>query len=356
MIDIRIHTSMSDMPLDKKAWDGLVQSAGNVSVFSQYFWVTNWWQFFGQGFELCLLTAEENGQIIAFAPLMIDDKQTLRFIGDTSADYLDFVITCHHGEVIRLFLQTLADIRGRWKVLHLRNIPRGDGNAKSILAQARDAGLYPWMNYAVAAPYLKLADNEDIVRSKVDKYSIRRSQRLLAELGDIRFVTFQRSDEAAEYWQAFAQQHVDRCRQVGRHSSFSNPDYLRFLQALFESDPEGSRVLFSAIFMGDKPIAFHFGFVSQGRLLWYKPSFDITVKPGSPGISLICHLIQYAKKQDLAELDFTIGEEAFKDRFSSDKRTVESFRIHRSFRTYAADAGYWWLRNKLRAVLSNKRK
>ena len=212
------------------------------------------------------------------------------------------------------------------------------------------------MNYAVAAPYLKLADNENIVRSKVDKYSIRRSHRLLAELGDIRFVTFLRSDEAAEYWHAFAQQHVERCKQVGRHSSFSNPGYLPFLQALFESDPEGSRVIFSAIFMGTKPIAFHFGYISQGRLLWYKPSFDISIKRGSPGISLICHLIQYAEEHNLTELDFTIGDEAFKDRFCSDKRTVESFRIHRSFRTYAADAGYWWLRNKLKAVLSNKGK
>ena len=351
MINIQIFDSMRDIPLKQGDWDRLVQESENVGVFSRYFWITNWWRFFGKAYELCFLTADDNGRIIAFAPLMIDENRELCFIGDTNADYLDFVISRDRELVMQRFLETLADIRAKWRVMHLRNIPCRQAGGKALIAQARNAGLYPWMNYAEVAPYLKIADNDEIVGSTVGKYSVRRSNRLLAQQGTVRFRNFETAEEADEYWLSFRQQNMERCNQVGRKSSFSNPDYLPFLRSLFESDTGREHVLFSAVFMDDRPIAFHFGYISQGRLLWYKPSFDISVEKGSPGISLICHLIQYAQERGLSELDFTIGDEAFKDRFCSGKRTVESFRIHRSFSRYAADAGHWWFRTKIKAAL-----
>lgn len=354
MINIKIFHSMRDIPLKQADWDRLVQKSANVGVFSRHFWITNWWRFFGKEYELCFLTADDDGRIIAFAPLMIDKDGELRFIGDSNADYLDFVISRDRELVMQRFLEMLAGIQDKWRVMHLRNIPRSQSDDKTLITQARNANLYPWMNYAEVAPYLKISDNADVVASTIGKYSVRRSNRLLAQQGTIRFRNFTTAGEADEYWLSFRQQNMERCRQVGRHSSFSNPDYLPFLRSLFESDTDREHVLFSAVFMDDRPIAFHFGYISQKRLLWYKPSFDISIEKGSPGISLICHLIQYAQEHGLSELDFTIGDEAFKDRFCSGKRTVESFRIHRSFPRYAADAGHWWLREKVKAALGLK--
>ena len=108
------------------------------------------------------------------------------------------------------------------------------------------------------------------------------------------------------------------------------------------------------MFLDDRPIAYHFGFVSDKRLLWYKPSFDPSIRKGSPGVVLIRHLIGYARQHNLAELDFTIGAEPFKDRFSSGTRYVDTYRIHRSRLRFFADAGYWRTRAVLKKLIKGK--
>jgi CelD/BcsL family acetyltransferase involved in cellulose biosynthesis len=126
-----------------------------------------------------------------------------------------------------------------------------------------------------------------------------------------------------------------------------------FLKSLYESDPDGLNVHFCALFLDDRPIAFHFGFISRNRLLWYKPSFDIRVAKGSPGVTLACNLIRFAQENSLAELDFTIGDEPFKSRFCSEYRIVDEYRVHKSRLRYLADTGYTRLRRAAKALVKS---
>ena len=211
----------------------------------------------------------------------------------------------------------------------------------------------PWNNYSVAAPYLKIDGNTDEVSALLGKYSIRRAERILRDQGTITFEIFTTDERAACFWEIFAQQHIARCHHNDRSSTFSDPRYVLFLKALFESDTEKSRVHFSGLFLDDVPIAFHFGFVSQTRLLWYKPSFDVAIQKGSPGVVLIQNLIRFAQEQSISELDFTIGDEPFKSRFCSQKRIINEYRLHKSRTSYIADSGYWRLRRLLKKLIKS---
>ena len=84
---------------------------------------------------------------------------------------------------------------------------------------------------------------------------------------------------------------------------------------------------FSMIECGTKPAAYHFGFCYNGALSWYKPSFDHEFAGQSPGTVLIRYLIEDASSRKLRELDFSGGEEPFKDRFSNNRRTNLNLRV-----------------------------
>jgi hypothetical protein len=109
---------------------------------------------------------------------------------------------------------------------------------------------------------------------------------------------------------------------------------------------------FSVVELDGEPLAFHFGFVYRGRLVWYKPSYNVSFAKYSPGLLLIRFLAEYALAEGIDELDFTIGNEAFKQRFTNAERIncdlvffrrripYWSARIHREIRSAARRAIY----------------
>ncbi len=86
-------------------------------------------------------------------------------------------------------------------------------------------------------------------------------------------------------------------------------------------------------------------------MIWYKTSFDIKYSGFSPGLILIQSLIKYALDHNLDELDFTIGEEPFKNRFSNMTRQVETIRIYHSVFFYSRERLWYGTRRFLKLIL-----
>jgi hypothetical protein len=70
--------------------------------------------------------------------------------------------------------------------------------------------------------------------------------------------------------------------------------------------------------------------LSPPYLLWYKPAFDLQLAACSPGEILLSELIMYVSAKELAGLDFTRGDEAFKLRFCSEIRNNVNYRYYHS--------------------------
>jgi CelD/BcsL family acetyltransferase involved in cellulose biosynthesis len=105
------------------------------------------------------------------------------------------------------------------------------------------------------------------------------------------------------------------------------------------------------------PLAFHFGFDYAGSVIWYKPSFEIRHAARSPGLLLIRNMIQDALERKRHELDFTIGDEQFKDRFANAERVNLNVAIYHNRLLCAVAAIYRRVRRVIAAALraSDKR-
>lgn len=349
-----IHKRMSDIPLSAAEWDQLVEDSGTNTVFLRHAWIHTWWHHLAGDNELYFVTIRAEGVIVGFAPLMLDPTRTLRFIADENSDYLGFVIHSGATNVISDLLQFLV-AQPTWRVMHLRNLPRADYDPSLFMRACTNADLIPWRNYTVTAPYLELCKNIASAEKRLNKYSVRRAERQLAAQGELHYEVFSAAQRTDELWDDFAKQHIKRCRVDNRTSPFKSPNYVAFLQAISVAPGMHDIVHFSAVLLDNRAVAYHFGFISNQRLLWYKPSFDTALEKGSPGVVLIRHLANYALQHNLLELDFTIGAEPFKERFSNGTRYVDTYRIHRSRLRYLLDKGYWRTRAMVKKLIKGKK-
>ena len=165
---------------------------------------------------------------------MIDETRTLRFIGDINSDYLGFAIPTGRAELLSGFLEFFNEFRHLWNVIHLRNLPRETTENSGLVGICKEKNLIPWNNFSVAAPYLRIEGNANELSTLLGKYSFRRADRILRDQGNVTFEVFTANERAACFWEAFAQQHLDRCCHLGRSSTFSDPKYVPFLRDLFD--------------------------------------------------------------------------------------------------------------------------
>lgn len=349
-IRFSLHTEFIDIPMTRESWNSLVSACDSSSPFVCHDWVSQWWTHFGSSYDLFFLSAERNGEVIGFAPLMRDSSMTIRFIGDVNSDYMTIVAPVERTEVIDGFFDLLAERKGSWAFINLRNIQAEYGLLPEIVAACERQDWKPWPNYSIQAPTLLIKNFRSDVEELLSRYSVRRPMQRIQRHGDLEFRVFRTARAAEPFWHPFFQQHVRRSESLGRNSSFQTANFGRFVQAVFDQDADREFTHFSAVLFDGKPIAFHFGFLWKNRLIWYKPSFDIDHSTFSPGAILIRFLIERAYEHELDELDFTIGEEAFKSRYSNSSRRVDSVRIYHSAQRYYRDKVQHELRQQLKAI------
>jgi CelD/BcsL family acetyltransferase involved in cellulose biosynthesis len=90
------------------------------------------------------------------------------------------------------------------------------------------------------------------------------------------------------------------------------------------------QLVFTEVRLDDAAVAFHFGFISEGDLIWYKPSFDPALSRVAPGEVLLRELLLLAGERGLTGFDFTRGDEAFKRRFADSERMAETYIFYSS--------------------------
>jgi hypothetical protein len=83
---------------------------------------------------------------------------------------------------------------------------------------------------------------------------------------------------------------------------------------------------FAVLELNGQPIAYHFGFELDKKLVWYQSAFDVDYWEYSPGEVLLGELLRYAGENNLREFDFTVGGEAYKRRFANEFR--ENFVVY----------------------------
>jgi CelD/BcsL family acetyltransferase involved in cellulose biosynthesis len=317
----------------RRQWDALLQRSASHTVFQTFEWHASWWRAYGADFELFVLWAERNGELVGVAPLMLAERRllwrrhrVLHFIGLYSSDYCDFIVDEAEPQVLSLMLRWLANNRQTWDALDLRNVQDSSPTVRVVPEYFAQHGypvdVRPWSK----APTRVFGD-EQADRDLLRKKSLKRNYNHFKKNGRLEFVNYKSVPEIMHYLDAFFGQHVDRWGATDTPSQFLDEQHRAFFRDMVGALAPTGSLLFSAVLFDDRPIAFHLGFEYEGRLIWYKPTFETALARHSPGEVLLKYLIEYAHGRGLIEFDFACGEEAFKYRFANHARSIYTLQV-----------------------------
>ncbi|MGO9087492.1 MAG: GNAT family N-acetyltransferase [Terriglobales bacterium] len=308
-------------------WDRLWRADPDGEIFQSFGWARAWWRCYADTVALCSLAVFEGERLIGIVPL-VRDRDRIVFLGGRHADYCDLL--CERGrgaEVFETGLEALLQLPD-WKECVLRNLKT---DSQALVQSAKlPARLRRYVQRVPGEDCytILLGENGDGLGSLIGKGHTKRRLNKLRKAGALTFRHIETKAEAQAQLSAFFLHQVRRRVLAGKDSPA--PELCTFLRNLIDELDLTRELRFGVLELNDRPLAWHLSFHLNGKLLFYQQTFDVDAWDYSPGEVLIHELLGYARENVTREVDFTRGNEPFKDRFTTHTRESYSLYIERS--------------------------
>ena len=348
-----VSRSLDTVGMDEQAWNALVSTSETNTVFQTHQWVGSWCETFGKIQEPLLIVVSRGQQRLGVVPLAADrrpdGRRIVRFLGNRRADYCDVIAAgAHKEEVVAAMIGVLSDYDD-WDCLELENVPAESRTAAVLKDACALAGWRVLVSQQCACPTMIIEGREEEARHSRNRASLRRRVNHFQRAGALGFRDLTSRTDIDPYLDRFFEQHITRWGIAGTPSLFLDQRNIAFYRTLAARMVPSGSLLLSVVELDGEPIAFHYGFDYNGSILWYKPTFDVRYAQHSPGLVMISHLIGYALDHGRRELDFTVGDEPFKNRFTNHVRYNVRIQVFR-------DALDYTLARSRRVLVSNVKK
>ena len=359
-IKVKLLTSFDELLELRSDWDNLHSVNPHRTVFGTHAFAETWWRAYGEGLRLYAPVAYESGCIIGILPLVLAGRR-LSALGVPGADYFDMLAKPERGrEVLESICSALLQSRD-WDACDLDNVP------ENSLLHSLLPSFPVWLKrslrsrFSASCKALVLEENRGATLATIlEKPSKKKHKNKLLSLPDTVFRNLDLATEAGDHLARFFSQHIARRALMGERSQFLDARVCTFYRLLIQSPSIRESVRFSVLEDNGTPVAYHFGFQSDGRFVLYKPTFDIDRWDDSPGEALNLALLNYIAADESVQIfDLTCGDEAYKSQYTN--RATENYAISlyaHSARGKAARAiadSKQFLRSKPRVMQSGRR-
>lgn len=353
--NVRVVSTLEATGLDERSWN-LLATRGTNSIFQTYQWNKSWLSAYGDRYEPLIVVVANGSSTTGVAPLVLDQTaqgRVARFLGDGRSDYCDLLA----GDDWTTVAALISGIRdcSRWDMLDLRNIPAQSRTVEMVTAICREMGLPAIVREQYLCPTLLIRGHEEAALRVLNKPGLRRRQNRLERMGRLVSRDLSAASDVEPWLEGFFSQHIARWSSTDTPSLFLEPSNRLFYRELTDRLGATGWLLFSLVELNDRPIALHYGFDYHDAQYWYKPSFDPAFASCSPGLMLVRHLVARALNEGRRELDFTVGDELFKRRFTNVVRKTVQIQIFRDSARYAFERSRRSVIDAVRRITANFR-
>jgi CelD/BcsL family acetyltransferase involved in cellulose biosynthesis len=297
------------------AWERLNHESGG-STFQSWGWASAFWKTHGHALKLCAPVVFAGDAVVGIVPLVIRNR-TVRLLGEPYADYNGPLCLPQHAlDVLNTALTALLDAPFPWTECVFNNL-----RENSPVMQSLECPVWPLQRHFQAVfqyscPTVR-DDGSNIFERLALKERLKRDEKRLRRKGNLEFRHIEDRREIQEHLEEFFAQHATRQALNGVRSQFLDSAPRAMMRSLVEELDPAHELRFCALELNGRAIAYHFGFQCAGKLIFYVPTFDVNYWGDSPGDVLLRNLFQYAQQEKLSEFDFSIGDEAYKERFAN---------------------------------------
>ncbi len=318
-------------------WDALLDRSAASSVFLSRAWVETWWPVFGPRFTWRGLAArDEAGRLVGVAPFVVGPgpgrlRGRLRHLmllgqrADTLAEHLDLLVERgREADVVPALVRAaIAEAGHRFDVLLLERV-RADSPVLPHLERTLvEAGLDPRRTGAQRSPYVRLPETYERLlasRGRSLRQQVRRAERDLAARGPVEVLRAGEDIGLDDAMDVLVRLHRRRFGE-GR-GSFRTGDYLRFHRALAPRLLAEDALLLLVLRSNGEDVAARYDFLHGGRVWCFQGGWDPAFGALRPGTLATAATLRWGIEHGYAEYDFLSGEDAYKDRWADDARTL----------------------------------
>lgn len=325
-LDIEETRTFSKLRSMQSEWESILRESDEDEIFLTQGWLMSWWRTYGERRDMMVLTAEEDGELVGYAPLMVSSRGTVlpwrkvEFIGSGPSDRCGIVAKEGRGDVHRALWDHLSE-RGGWDMIELRDV-RGDGpTAQNLMF------MYPEAEFvATGSPKISIEGNYAKYLSGLSKSmrtNLSRYSRKLLEEMNVRFVVRRRKSEVEEGVRILRELSDARWDSM---NVLSTPGMVDFISRAVKVLSADGHVVFHTLEHEGEPIAITLGFEYRGKYLYYLSGFDTEYSKLSPGSVLLSKIIEECHERKLSEVDLLRGNEPYKYKFNAVDRPHLHFR------------------------------
>jgi len=310
-------------------WKDLVSDSNSDYIFSDYQWLKAFWQTYDGIYDSKIYIAidEKTKKWLGVLPVtkyrtnFIDLYTTI--LSSTASEYSDYfspiVRNQYRNKVIPVLLKSFLQNRDNVHLLRLSNITE-ENDLNSIIVDALNKFGMHFNKSLSGCPILLFKNKEktEIFNSfkKKHRTDITRQIKRLENIGNLSLKIFENNVQIKENWNNFLKMYSDRWENSGQIDPMSKSRNKYFFKNMLDN-LDDSFVHFSGLYLDDKPISYHIGFIYNNWFYYYKPTFDIEYGNYSPGKIHVWFLIEKGCEEGWKGFDFLKGFEEYKKNWTN---------------------------------------
>jgi CelD/BcsL family acetyltransferase involved in cellulose biosynthesis len=354
-VDVAILDEDRQFAMLEEEWEELYRQSPAATPFQSWAWLYSWWEYYGSGFELRLVTIRsEDGLLVGLLPLMLERRGRLGrllLVGSGITDYLDVLVREGWEEqVAGAGARALGEI-GSWQVADLQML-HPEAAAWSVFAGRRGPRAAVWQSdcYVIG---VRPWDEVLMSLSKNLRSSVRRMLGRMEADGLRRGIAGER--EAEEAGRTLVALH--RTVWEGRDISPTNltrtfEDHIATTARRMTSSGLGG---ISEFKQGETTVVSTFLIFGRSSVGTYMFGASREALKRYQWSSLCCwDGLDIAASRDSRYLDLLEGDEEYKLRWASEVVTNSRLILSRNPVFWALYASYHVMRSKTRAYLHSE--
>jgi CelD/BcsL family acetyltransferase involved in cellulose biosynthesis len=290
------------------------------SVFLTWEWIDTWWRAYSEGFDLLVLLARRNDEVLGIAPFVVRKaSRRLEFFGQNKAygEYLDLVVAAGlESSVTPAICARIAELGrlGKWRDIHLATMLVGSPNLSLIVNSLAGAGIEMRQGPVRICPFVRLPGTwNEYLALKGTEFTrrIRYNERRLARFGPVRFETPRHEAEVDPFFDSLVELHAHRWKtEVDR-------EFFGFHRDLAKAFYPLNQLLLARLWVGSAIVAVKYDFVYDNKIWGYQGGWLTEFRGREVGNIMIAEILKNAIDSRLREYDFLEGEAWYKARWST---------------------------------------
>jgi len=311
-------------------WDRLVDEWALDRLFLSHTWFRTWWESFGKGNELHVVTVRARGRLAAAAPMM---RTHVRICG-VKADALhaiynphtpryDFIVAKNQDRQLYAAIWNELIAESSCDLILLAQIPLPSRTIQSIETMAAGHGWLTGQWIAPLAPFIQLAGDYDTFFAGLGagcRFNLTKRYERLRRIGPVDVEVVTRRHQVDEAMLDGLRIEAAAWKGENGTAMISDPAVTEFYIRLAKRQADLGQLRLTFLRVAEKRIAFSYVLQNRRRLCAVKIGYDPEYHAYSPGNMLLNLIVKDACASGIEEYDLLGGDDDWKFEWTKETR------------------------------------